>query len=175
VRAIKEYSNYWSKYCNSYRCNPDTYGNWKNLLEIYETYFDFENSVCKGHYFDLDMLDFGTCRLHTMWNCLSDDEKILELTGKIEETLGKENSAMISDTLGEIITGNSENIKAIADRDSTIKQLQDRNEKLISANGALLQKIPMEKNQDKEDSKKEVTQKKINLKDAFDAKGNFIH
>jgi hypothetical protein len=28
VRAIKEYSNYWSKYCNSYRCNPDTYGNW---------------------------------------------------------------------------------------------------------------------------------------------------
>jgi hypothetical protein len=104
-----------------------------------------------------------------------DDEKILELTGKIEETLGKENSAMISDTLGEIITGNSENIKAIADRDSTIKQLQDRNEKLISANGALLQKIPMEKNQDKEDSKKEVTQKKINLKDAFDAKGNFIH
>lgn len=78
VRAIKEYSNYWSKYCNSYRSNPDTLSNWDNLVEIYETYFDFAEYVCKGHYFDLDMLDFGMCRLHTMWNCLTDDEKILE-------------------------------------------------------------------------------------------------
>lgn len=104
-----------------------------------------------------------------------DDNKILELTAKIEETLGKENSAMISDTLGEIITGNSENMKAIADRDSKIKSLQDRNEKLVSANGALLQKIPMERSIDKEESSKKEAPKKINLKDAFDAKGNFIH
>ena len=76
-----------------------------------------------------------------------DDQRILELTGKIEETLGKENAAMISDTLGEILTGNTENMKAISDRDATIKQLQDRN------------KAP----------------KKINLKDAFDKNGNFIH
>ena len=46
-----------------------------------------------------------------------DDEKILELTGRIEETLGKENSAMISDTIGENLTGNTENRKAIAMRD----------------------------------------------------------
>ena len=78
VKAIKEYSNYWSKYCNSYRSNADTLSNWSNLVEIYESYFDFSEYVCKGHYFDLDMLDFGTCRLHTMWNCLTDDEKILE-------------------------------------------------------------------------------------------------
>lgn len=104
-----------------------------------------------------------------------DDEKILELTGKIEETLGKENSAMISDTIGELLTGNTENMKAIAERDETIKKLQDRNEKLVAANGALLQKVPMERSTDKEDSKKEEVPKKINLKDAFDAKGNFIH
>ena len=103
-----------------------------------------------------------------------DDAKILELTGKIEETLGKENAAMISDTLGEILTGNTENMKAIAERDEKIKTLQDRNEKLVSANGALLQKIPMEKAEAKEETKKE-TPKKINLKDAFDSKGNFIH
>lgn len=103
------------------------------------------------------------------------DEDILELTGKIEETLGKENSAMISDTIGEILTGNTENMKALADRDAKIKSLQDRNEKLVAANGALLQKIPMERSIDKEDSKKEEAPKKINLKDAFDAKGNFIH
>lgn len=103
------------------------------------------------------------------------DEDILELTGKIEETLGKENSAMISDTIGELLTGNTENMKKIAERDETIKKLQDRNEKLVAANGALLQKVPMERSADKEDSKKEEVPKKINLKDAFDAKGNFIH
>ena len=102
------------------------------------------------------------------------DDKILELTGKIEETLGKENSAMISDTIGEILTGNTENMKAIAERDAKIKSLQDRNEKLVAANGALLQKVPMERAVDKEDSKKEEAPKKINLKDAFDSKGNFI-
>ena len=103
-----------------------------------------------------------------------DDEKILELTGKIEETLGKENSAMISDTLGELLTGNSENLKAIAERDEQIKKLQDRNEKLVAANGALLQKVPMERVDTKEDSREEAP-KKINLKDAFDKNGNFVH
>ena len=105
-----------------------------------------------------------------------DDEKIIELTGKIEETLGKENSAMISDTLGEILTGNAENMKAIAERDDLIKKLQDRNEKLVSANGALLQKVPMIKNSDEsEDTSSKKPEKKLSLKDAFDEKGNFIH
>lgn len=102
-----------------------------------------------------------------------DDDKILELTGRIEETLGKEEYAMISDTIGEILTGNSENMKALAARDANIQKLQDRNEKLVAANGALLQKIPMERAE--EPTKKEEAPKKINLKDAFDSKGNFIH
>lgn len=104
-----------------------------------------------------------------------DDAKILELTGKIEETLGKENTAMISDCLGEILTGNTENMKAIAERDEQIKKLQDRNDKLVSANGALLQKVPMERSIDSSEEKKQEAPKKINLKDAFDAKGNFKH
>ena len=104
-----------------------------------------------------------------------DDNKILELTGKIEETLGKENSAMISDTLGEIITGNSENMKLLSEKEDEIKRLQSRNEKLVAANGALLQKVPMERSLDKEDSKAKEAPKKIKLKDAFDSKGNFIH
>lgn len=104
-----------------------------------------------------------------------DDEKILELTGRIEETLGKENSAMISDTIGEILTGNTENMKAIAMRDEKIKSLQERNEKLVAANGALLQKVPMVRSGDDEKQKDDKPAPKINLKDAFDAKGNFIH
>ena len=104
-----------------------------------------------------------------------DDDKILELTGKIESTLGKENSAMISDTIGEILTGNTANMKAIADRDEEIKKLKEKNEKLVAANGALLQRVPM--GFENPSSKKEVKEepKQINLKDAFDKNGNFIH
>ena len=105
-----------------------------------------------------------------------DDDKILELTGKIEETLGKEDYAMISDTIGEILTGNTQNMQAIADRDASIKKLQDRNEKLVAANGALLQKVPMGRSSDEEESSnKEKPAPKLSLKDAFDEKGNFIH
>ena len=104
-----------------------------------------------------------------------DDDKILELTGRIEETLGKEDYAMISDTIGEILTGNTENMKAIAARDANIQKLQDRNEKLVAANGALLQKIPMERADTKDDSKKDDAPKKIDLKSAFDKQGNFLH
>lgn len=80
VRAIREFAEYWSKYCCSYRCNSDTYANRANLAEVYESYFPFAEYVCKGHYFDLDMLDFGTCRLHVLWNALTDDEKIMEFS-----------------------------------------------------------------------------------------------
>lgn len=102
------------------------------------------------------------------------DDQILELTGKIEETLGKEDYAMISDTIGEILTGNSQNMQAIAERDTQIKKLQDRNEKLVVANGALLQKVPMVKSEPVS-SKEEAPKPKLNIKDAFDSKGNFIH
>lgn len=102
------------------------------------------------------------------------DDKILELTGKIEETLGAEAFATISDTIGEILTGNSMNMNTIAEKDKEIGSLKDRNEKLVSANGALLQKVPMAKTESKQE-KSEEKPAKINLKDAFDSKGNFIH
>ena len=103
-----------------------------------------------------------------------DDDKILELTGKIEETLGNENYAMISDTIGEILTGNASNMKAISDRDDKIKTLEDRNEKLVLANGSLLQKVSMAQVKPKAEEKDEEKPKKINLKDAFDKNGSFI-
>ena len=104
-----------------------------------------------------------------------DDDKILELTGKIEETLGKESFATISDTIGEILTGNAENMKALAERDTEISKLKDRNDKLVTANGALLQRVPMGKSETSKPKESEEKPAKINLKDAFDSKGNFRH
>lgn len=102
------------------------------------------------------------------------DENLLDITTRMEQTLGKENFAMISDQIGELITGNSNNLKRIEEAEANIKSLQDRNDKLVLANGSLLQKLPMAKSEEKDETE-EKPKKKINLKDAFDAKGNFIH
>lgn len=104
------------------------------------------------------------------------DDDILEITGQIEQTLGQDNFATISDKIGELLTGNSENMKIIAEKDAEIDKLKDRNDKLVSANGALLQKVPMgyEQNERKKEEK-ENPQPKLSLKDVFDNKGNFRH
>ncbi len=87
VRARPEYHKYWCKYCNSYRNNCDSIGNWKNLLQIYNTYFDFADFVNKGHFYDLDMLDIGECYLFEFLEYtkeadhgLSQDEQIVAYT-----------------------------------------------------------------------------------------------
>lgn len=105
-----------------------------------------------------------------------DDDKILEITGEIEKTLGQEAYATISDKIGELLTGNSENLKEIAERDSRIQKLKDTNAKLVEANGSLLQKVPVAKAEvlEKKVEPKEQPSK-INLADAFDSRGNFIH
>jgi hypothetical protein len=104
-----------------------------------------------------------------------DDDKILEITGNIEKTLGDEAYATISDSIGELLTGNTENMKALAEKNAEIDKLKDRNEKLVSANGALLQKIPMERSRGDEEEKTEKKAPSFSLKDAFDEKGNFKH
>lgn len=101
------------------------------------------------------------------------DENLLDITTRMEQTLGKENFAMISDQIGELITGNSNNLKRIEEAEANIKSLQDRNDKLVLANGSLLQKLPMAKSEEKDETE-EKPKKKINLKDAFDKKGNFL-
>lgn len=83
VKARPEYHTYWSKYCNNYRCNVDSMGNWKNLIEIYRTYFDFIDYINKGHFFDLDMLETGHCELFRFEDAdhrLTEDEQIVAFT-----------------------------------------------------------------------------------------------
>lgn len=102
-----------------------------------------------------------------------EDEKLLGITNSIEEKLGKENSATIADDLGILMTENSKTQELLKQREEEIKSLKERNDKLVAANGNLLQQIPMGKTDKKEES--EEPKKPISLKDAFDSKGNFIH
>lgn len=98
---------------------------------------------------------------------------MIEITDKIADTLGKEAFATISDSIGELITGNTQNLNAIKERDEKITKLEDKNEKLVAANGALLQKVPVGFEAAENKKEKEAPQPKISLKDAFDEKGNF--
>lgn len=103
-----------------------------------------------------------------------EDEKLVAITSSIEEKLGKEAAATIADDLGLLITENSNTQKLIESQADQIKNLESKNEKLITANGNLLQQIPMGKIEERK-AEEEKTSSKINLKDAFDSKGNFIH
>ncbi len=77
VASRPDYVNYWSKYCNSYRNGVDSRGHWHNFMLLYNTYADFIMAMKKGHFFDLDMLDIGTCNLFAEGCKYTEDEQIL--------------------------------------------------------------------------------------------------
>lgn len=101
------------------------------------------------------------------------DEELSKVMDSMQEKLGKENSALIADDLGVLISGNAEAQKSLKDKDSEIARLTAHNEKLILANGNLLKQIPVEHSEPKayEDERKAQP---INLADAFDSHGRFI-
>ena len=105
------------------------------------------------------------------------DEELLKITGSIEEKLGAENASIIADDIGLLMTGNAKSQQAIQDRDSQIADLKAKNEKLVLANGNLLKQVPMESETSVKSRPKDVNSEdvKINLSDAFDKSGRFIH
>ena len=106
---------------------------------------------------------------------MSDDE-LTKIIDGMQEKLGKENSAIIADDLGILISGNAEAQKRSHEQDEKIKQLTAHNEKLILANGNLLKQMPVEHSEpvDRRDDD-DAPKRRINLNDAFDAHGRFIH
>ena len=101
------------------------------------------------------------------------DEELTKFIDGMQEKLGKENSAIIADDLGILISSNAEAQKRSKEQDERIKQLTAHNEKLILANGNLLKQIPAE-DSGSETPREEAPKKSINLMDAFDAHGRFI-
>ena len=101
------------------------------------------------------------------------DEELLKITSSIEEKLG-ENSAIIADDLGLLITGNSQAQKTLADKNAEIDALKSTNEKLVIANGNLLKQVPVEHKVEEHPKDAQSSESQpINLSDAFDASGRF--
>jgi hypothetical protein len=102
------------------------------------------------------------------------DEELTKFIDGLQDKLGKENSAVIADDLGILISSNAETQKALKSRDEKIEKLRERNEKLILANGNLLKQIPAEGSEAVQKSE-ETKKKSTSFSDIFDAHGRFLH
>lgn len=87
--------------------------------------------------------------------------------------LGEENSALISDDLGNLITKNTEVFNTLNNKEKEINRLNDLNQKLVSANGSLLQQVGAGFEKSSHGEVEEPPKKSFNFRDAFDEKGHF--
>ena len=101
-------------------------------------------------------------------------EELNTFLDSMKEKLGEENAALISDDLGNLITKNTEVFNTLNNKEKEINRLNDLNQKLVSANGSLLQQVGAGFERSTHESVEEDTPKKsFNFRDAFDEKGRF--
>lgn len=102
--------------------------------------------------------------------------KIEEELKALQKTLGKEESAKISDSVAKIITLEKNYNDDIKNKDEEIKGLKKDKETYITANSNLLQQLSVAKEEfvevvPKEESRE--TRKRFDMRDAFDERGRF--
>lgn len=107
------------------------------------------------------------------YNKIMDSNDLERISDTIKERLGEDDFAKISDSIGELITGNTLNLDEIKNKEEQISKLKETNQQLIVANGNLLKQVPMGKDEPVKDEA-DAKPQKINLQDAFDKHGNFI-
>lgn len=64
IRADRVYREYWKRYVNSWRDNYDSIDRWEDVKRFLEPNLitsieDWKDTVCPGHFYDLDMLEIG--------------------------------------------------------------------------------------------------------------------
>lgn len=100
-------------------------------------------------------------------------EELNSLLSSINEKLGEENSALISDDLGTLITRNTEVINSLSNKEKEISRLNNLNQKLVSANGSLLQQVGAGFEKNPHEHEDDPPKKSFDFRDAFDEKGHF--
>lgn len=105
------------------------------------------------------------------------NEDFKRIVEGLQEKLGKENSSIIADDLGTLISDNITMNRMVEERDRTIKEKEELNQKLVFANSSLLQQVGVPEETSKKstsNSYEEVDEEKISWNDCFDKKGNFL-
>ena len=102
------------------------------------------------------------------------NEMLKEITDSITSKVGEETSSIIADDIGKLITANTQTIETIESLEKKIKTLEETNQKLVSANGSLLQQIPAVADYDKHQTEEAPVEKKaFNFRTVFDKNGKF--
>lgn len=96
--------------------------------------------------------------------------KFENLKETLEEKIGKENVAKISNEIADIMSYEKASIDSIKEKDTMISKLNSDKEMLIEANGSLMQKLPREK-EEKEKEKEEEVKKPFDFRTIFDENG----
>ena len=99
-----------------------------------------------------------------------------KLTKSIQDKLGKENTSLIADDLGKLITDNANMNEILKKREERISKLELDKEALITTNGNLLQQVAMGDDTsliNKNEPKDEEPLKPFDYRSVFDEKGNF--
>lgn len=91
---------------------------------------------------------------------------LTEISDKIQEKLGKEESGKIADDIANILIFEESNNKIIEEKNATIDKLNKDKEMLIQANGNLLLKVPQGREEVKEE--KEEIIKDFDFRSVFE-------
>lgn len=90
---------------------------------------------------------------------------LTEISDKIQEKLGKEESGKIADDIANILIYEESNNKILQEKDSEISKLKQDKEMLIQANGNLLLKVPQGREEVKEEKE---TYKEFDFRSVFE-------
>lgn len=101
------------------------------------------------------------------------NEELEAITNSIKSKLGDEATALIVDDLGTLINKNTQVHNSILSKDNEITKLKDDKEKLVIANGNLLQQVAMTNTIKKDEKDEEDSLADFDFKSIFDSKGKF--
>lgn len=91
---------------------------------------------------------------------------LTEISDKIQEKLGQEESGKIADDIANILIFEESNNKILEEKNATIDKLNKDKEMLIQANGNLLLKVPQGKEETKEETREEY--KEFDFRSVFE-------
>lgn len=96
---------------------------------------------------------------------------LTEITEKIQEKLGKEESGKIADDIANILIFEESNNKSIDAKNNEINKLKKDKDMLIEANGNLLLHVPQAREESITEEKEEKTP--FDYRSIFDEHGKF--
>ena len=104
------------------------------------------------------------------------EKEFEKVTKSIQDKLGKENTSLIADDLGKLITDNGTMNTEMKQKEEQIAKLKQDKEALITTNGNLLQQVAMGNEENlinKNETKHKEPPKPFDYRSVFDEKGNF--